>query len=72
MNFIPLTDPDQITAQLRLLKIYQHQRREAGPGNTDLGDLLQEAQIAARLLEAQNRLLRNLLGETIRRSIEGE
>jgi len=72
MKLIPLTDPDQITAQLRLLEIYQKQRREAGSGNTNLGDLLQEAQIVARLLEVQNRISRNIIGEMVRRSNERE
>ncbi|MFC1727623.1 hypothetical protein ACFL0Y_03820 [Patescibacteria group bacterium] len=72
MTIKPLTDPDEVTGQLRQLDIYQRQRMERGPGNSSTADLVQEAEIAARLLEAQNRMVINMAGEIVRRSIEGE
>lgn len=52
MKLIPLTDPDRVTAQLRLLEIHQKQRRVVGFGNTNSADILEEAQITIRLSEA--------------------
>lgn len=66
----PLTDPDEITGQLRQLDIYQRKRRERGFGNTSVGDLNTEATIVARLLEVQNRMIINIMGEQVRKSIE--
>lgn len=70
MKIKPLTEPDEVTGQLRLLDVYQRQRRERGFGNTSTEDLIQEAQIAIRLLEAQNRMIINKMGEEVRKSIE--
>ena len=72
MKIKPLTDPDEVTGQLRQLDIYQRQRRERGPGNSSTADLIQEDEIVARLLEAQNRIALNIVGEQVRRSIERE
>ena len=67
----PITDPDQITGLLRQLEIFQRERHEVG-NNTSLSDLNQEALIVIALLETQNRMVLNIMGETVRRSIEGE
>ena len=72
MKIKPLTDPDEVTGQLRLLNMYQRQRRERGFGNTSSDDLIQEATIATRLLVSQNRMIINIIGEKVRKSIERE
>ena len=72
MKIKPLTDSDEVTGQLRQLEIFQRQRNERGSGNTSVKDLNQEAEIAIRLLEAENRATINMAGEMVRRSIEGE
>lgn len=53
-EFQPLSDPDQITAHLRLLKIYRRQRKEAGVANTSVEDLKQEIDILGRLTATEN------------------
>ena len=73
MTIHKLTDPDQITAHLRLLKIYQRQRVLAGTEGFSLQALNDEAVILARLLEVDTRMMSNRIGEIIaRKSIEGE
>ena len=72
MKIQPITNPDEVTAQLRVLEIFRRQRKEAGFGNTSLGDLLQESQVLIRVLDAQKRMEINMMGEIVRRSIEGE
>jgi len=72
----PITDPDQITGLLRQLDIFQRERHEVG-ANTSLSDLNQEAQIVTALLIIDNNMISNLmvlniLGESVRKSIEGE
>jgi hypothetical protein len=70
MKIKPLTEPDEVTGQLRQLDIYQRQRRERGLSNTSANDLITEAEIAIRLLEAQNRMTIDIMGEKVRKSIE--
>lgn len=70
MKVKPLTNPDEATGQLRQLSIYRRQRREKGFSNTSTDDLITEATITIRLLEAQNRMIINLVGEKVGKSIE--
>lgn len=65
-----LTDPDQVTAHLRLADLYARQRKEKGPGKTSTADLLTEADIVLRLLATEMRARINFMGEIVGRSIE--